>query len=97
MFEQIGHHMREIVEAARAEVIVDQDIGGLGSLGAPIFEKGHGSSECAHEPLQHVGDPVARPRLGHRHGSRMDVVETRGGGVQVVMTSVEGQNGQELA
>ncbi len=68
MFEQIGHDMREVVEAARAEVIVDQDIGGLGSFAAPVFEKGHGSPEGAHERLQHVGDAVARPRLGHRHG-----------------------------
>jgi hypothetical protein len=97
MFEQIGHHMGESVEATRAEAIGAQAISGLGSCAAPVFEQGNGSSQGTHEPLQHVGNAVARPRLGHRHGSRMHMVETRGAGVPVVMPSVEGQHGEELA
>ena len=97
MFAQIGHDVREVIEAAYTQAPLAQHIGGLGSFGAPIFEKGYGSTERAHELLQHVGDCVACPRLGDRDGQRMDVAKSRGSRVQMVMASVEGQNGQYLA
>ncbi len=97
MFEQIGRHMREIVEATCAQTLGVELIGGFGQFAAAVFEQGHGSPQGADELLEHLGHRLACPRLGHRHSYGMHVFEARGAGLPGVMMRVEGQHRQELA
>jgi hypothetical protein len=93
----MGHDMPEVRHETGAEAPLDEPIGGLGQLRAAIFEKGHGAPQRAHECFPHVGDALARPRLRHRHGERVDMVKRRGRGVQLVMARLQGQHGPYLA
>jgi hypothetical protein len=97
MCEHMGCSMREVVEATRAQRLGAQFINGLGPCAAPVLAQGPGSSQGADELLEHLGHGLARPRLGHRHGEGMHVLEPRGPGLPGVMASGEGQDRQELA
>ncbi len=68
MFEQIGRHMRQVIETTHAQPLGTEFIDRFAQFTTAVFEQRHRAPLCADEPFQHPCYRLARPGLGHADG-----------------------------
>ena len=62
VLEQVGDHVREIVNARAGKAAFARQPHGFPKVGSPILEKPRGASQHADHPLQEIGDGFTVPR-----------------------------------
>lgn len=65
-FEHARHRVREVIEARAGQTLFGQLVDSFMQLTAAVFEVRRGSAHLRDEPLEHLGNGVARPGISHR-------------------------------
>ncbi len=76
--EHAGSRMGDIINARARQAVFGQHVDGFVQIAPPVFEGGSGAAQLGDEPLEHLGNRVAGPGIGHGDGDAVDVGERRG-------------------
>jgi hypothetical protein len=85
--------MGDIVDARACQAFFFQQIDGFVQLTAAVFEVGGGAAHLSDEALEHLGNRVARPGVGHTDPDAVDVMQREGVWSELMVMGIHSQNG----
>ncbi len=87
--EHGGRRMRDIVDAGAGQPCSLEPVRRCVQLAATVFEGGCRSAHLRDKPLEHLGNRVARPGIGHRDRDAVDVMQGRGATLEVMVMGIK--------